>query len=416
LELIVVIFGTLGMAQASTGINQSMNVTGWIIFWRFFVGVGIGAEYPLSAVITAEFAGVKSRARMMASVFLMQPLGQLVAAAVGWGALVSIGNSRGLDKLPADGDALTPQEKFMVISTIDTIWRCVVGVGAFPALVAIIYRVSIPESPRYTLDVGRDGKQAVFDVKEYQEEGDAANTSSSAGLPPAAAVPELLRGTAQDPQQQPLEETAQQVAPETLLQVGQQPIQQPTGSAELSPNYFTRQQLHDYFWRDGNIRYLAATSLCWFLLDFAFYGLGIGNPRQIQAIWAKYNHTAILGWPYSRPGPSYADFSNGTFPDWENPFNPDTNMYQELYSNALKYTITVSIGSILGSVILIMLINRIYQKLWLVRSFFVLCILFMITGATLSQVEFTSARVVTIIFYMLCQFFFNFGTWQLSHC
>ena len=54
LELAVVIFGTLGMAQASTGLNQSMNIMGWIIFWRFFMGLGIGAGYPLSAVITAE--------------------------------------------------------------------------------------------------------------------------------------------------------------------------------------------------------------------------------------------------------------------------------------------------------------------------------------------------------------------------
>jgi MFS transporter, PHS family, inorganic phosphate transporter len=55
LELIVVIFGTLGLVQCSAGYNnQSMSILGWIMFWRFFVGLGIGAEYPLSAVITAE--------------------------------------------------------------------------------------------------------------------------------------------------------------------------------------------------------------------------------------------------------------------------------------------------------------------------------------------------------------------------
>jgi MFS transporter, PHS family, inorganic phosphate transporter len=55
LELIVVIFGTLGMVQSSAGYNQqSMSILGWIMFWRFFVGLGIGAEYPLSAVITTE--------------------------------------------------------------------------------------------------------------------------------------------------------------------------------------------------------------------------------------------------------------------------------------------------------------------------------------------------------------------------
>jgi PHS family inorganic phosphate transporter-like MFS transporter len=53
-ELIIVIFGTIGFVQSSSGYNGSMLVLGWIMFWRFFVGVGIGAGYPLSAVITAE--------------------------------------------------------------------------------------------------------------------------------------------------------------------------------------------------------------------------------------------------------------------------------------------------------------------------------------------------------------------------
>jgi PHS family inorganic phosphate transporter-like MFS transporter len=62
----VVIFGTLGMVQCSAGYNnQSMNILGWIMFWRFFVGLGIGAEYPLSAVITAEsvFAAILTECR-----------------------------------------------------------------------------------------------------------------------------------------------------------------------------------------------------------------------------------------------------------------------------------------------------------------------------------------------------------------
>lgn len=54
IELIIVIFGTIGVVQASAGYDGSMDIMGWLIFWRFFMGVGIGAEYPLSAVITAE--------------------------------------------------------------------------------------------------------------------------------------------------------------------------------------------------------------------------------------------------------------------------------------------------------------------------------------------------------------------------
>lgn len=37
LELIVVIFGTLGLVQSSAGYNGSMSILGWLMFWRFFV-------------------------------------------------------------------------------------------------------------------------------------------------------------------------------------------------------------------------------------------------------------------------------------------------------------------------------------------------------------------------------------------
>ena len=54
LELIVTITASLGLATASTGLNNSMSLTGLLIFWRLVMGIGIGADYPLSAVITAE--------------------------------------------------------------------------------------------------------------------------------------------------------------------------------------------------------------------------------------------------------------------------------------------------------------------------------------------------------------------------
>jgi MFS transporter, PHS family, inorganic phosphate transporter len=42
-ELVIVIFGTLGVVQCGAGYNQqSMDVLGWMLFWRFLVGVGIG--------------------------------------------------------------------------------------------------------------------------------------------------------------------------------------------------------------------------------------------------------------------------------------------------------------------------------------------------------------------------------------
>lgn len=57
-ELVIVIFSTLGVASASEGVN-SMNFLAWLLVWRFMMGVGIGAEYPLSAVITTEYVPVR---------------------------------------------------------------------------------------------------------------------------------------------------------------------------------------------------------------------------------------------------------------------------------------------------------------------------------------------------------------------
>ena len=528
-ELVIVIFGTLGMAQVSTGTNKSMSILWWIIFWRFFMGLGIGAEYPLSAVITAEFASTNYRAIMMACVFLMQPLGQILAVAVGWGVLTSLVKSRGQDNLPVHGADLSDQQKFDILSTIDSVWRCVVAVGTIPALLAIIYRLSIPESPRYTMDVLDDGIGAYYDIRghynlETTEEnamqeinGEIPAEYPPAQDPPAADPPTedpIVAGVpaedqvAQDPlaadppTEDPIvagvpaeDQVAQdplaadpptedpiaagvpaedQVAQDPLAadpptedpiaagvpaedQVAQDPLaadpptedpiaagvpaedqvaqdqvaqdqvaqgQVAQAPAQLTqrpdqnetPNYFTREKLCHYFITEGNWMWLAATSTCWFLLDFAFYGLGIDNPRRIAAIWApsypakadfQYN---IQNWPSdSQIGNSTTVYSNASIPDWENPFDVETNIYQELYGNALQYVITISIGSLVGSIVMIWLINKLPRKEWLIISFMILTGLFIIMGASLQAVEFHTSHPFTIAFYIICQFFFNFG-------
>lgn len=53
-ELLVVIAATLGIAMSSSGAHGSMDMLSWLIWWRIFVGIGVGADYPLSAVITSE--------------------------------------------------------------------------------------------------------------------------------------------------------------------------------------------------------------------------------------------------------------------------------------------------------------------------------------------------------------------------
>ncbi len=46
-------------------------------------------------------------------------------------------------------------------------WRVLIGFGAVPACIALYYRLTIPETPRYTFDVARDVEQAGQDVDAY---------------------------------------------------------------------------------------------------------------------------------------------------------------------------------------------------------------------------------------------------------
>jgi PHS family inorganic phosphate transporter-like MFS transporter len=84
---------------------------------------------------------------MMAAVFLMQSVGQL--AAYGFGLAILVGGSRHLGLSPDETD------RDIAVPKIDTIWRIIIGIGAFPALVSLVLRRTIPETPYYLVETGR---------------------------------------------------------------------------------------------------------------------------------------------------------------------------------------------------------------------------------------------------------------------
>lgn len=51
-ELMIMMFATL--AQALSASSAAVEIVGVIIFWRVIMGIGIGGDYPLSAIITSE--------------------------------------------------------------------------------------------------------------------------------------------------------------------------------------------------------------------------------------------------------------------------------------------------------------------------------------------------------------------------
>jgi len=235
LELMVIIIGTL--AQALSAPSPAMSFVGVIIFWRVIMGIGIGGDYPLSSIITSEFATTKWRGAMMGSVFAMQGIGQFVAAMVA--LIVTAGFKESLIHSKTAATCNIPCQL-----AVDKMWRVIIGFGAVPGCVALYYRLTIPETPRYTFDVARDVEKASQDVKQYRS-GKYGN----------ADVDEVKRA---------------QVARDH----GDEYEVPKSSWADFRAFYGQ--------WKNGKV--LIGTAGSWFFLDVAFYGLGLNNSVILAAI------------------------------------------------------------------------------------------------------------------------------------
>ncbi len=98
---------------------------------------------------------------MMGSVFAMQGIGQFCAAIIALIVCTGFKQSLMTAKTVADCDGVCQL-------AVDKMWRVIIGFGAVPGCIALYFRLTIPETPRYTFDVARDSEKAVEDVKAYK--------------------------------------------------------------------------------------------------------------------------------------------------------------------------------------------------------------------------------------------------------
>lgn len=98
----------------------------WLLISRILVGLGIGGDYPTSAVVASEHANRKNRGYLVLLVFAMQALGLIVGP-----ILASLLLASGLSH------AIT--------------WRLLLGLGAVPAASVFYLRRKIQETPHYLL-------------------------------------------------------------------------------------------------------------------------------------------------------------------------------------------------------------------------------------------------------------------------
>lgn len=380
LELVVLIFSTLGMSMASSGKFDSMSIIGVLLFWRFFMGLGVGADYPLSAVICSEFvtpfppystaniyvrlAPTRIRGRMLAAVFLCQSLGEAAAAVV---ALIAVAGFR--HSLPNDPEIRECTGS--CVQNLDSIWRLIVGLGAVPAFIAIWFRLTIIESPRYTTDVLQNSLQAAADVSQFYQSAEISSASSLGH--------ESLHPVGETISLSPTQTREYGFMPSVI---SRQPSSVELENASSPPLHFWR-DLRSFLKQKRNLRTLVATSLCWFCLDLPFYGLGLMNVDIINTIWYG-NHI------------------------------PSAGVYESLLRVSYQSIVVVSSGAIVGSCIAVLTIDRIGRRNLQLLGFCLLFILNVIIGAAFRYLSTHGDSSALVVLYVLTQIFFNFGKLSTS--
>ena len=51
-------------------------------------------------------------------------------------------------------------------TAVDKTWRILIGMGCVPGVIALYFRLTIPETPRFTMDIERNIQQASKDIED----------------------------------------------------------------------------------------------------------------------------------------------------------------------------------------------------------------------------------------------------------
>lgn len=339
---------------------------------------GIGAEYPLSAVITSEWSSTSSRAPMISSVFMMQPVGQALAQLVGLWVLLGRNSQFGIQAMQCGID-LKNQDTCRKV--VDGIWRIVVGSGAVPALLAIIFRFFLSDCGLYTLEVKDKPGNAFRDTQRVYGLPRGDRNGVALGSPEAGR----------------------------------------TNGTNRRPVQFSRADLKDYFVRDKNWYYLLGTASTWFFLDLSFYGFSLDNRGTLADMWATstpaHLNPSLPCWTSSLPDGQSAvpGWKTTGYPSWQtDPTKPCHTIYDVLLDQAKQYLLTVSLSSLVGSFCFVFASNRFRRRGWLTTSFLVLAAMFVVTGGVYYGVNHSSGAPAAVVLVALCHFLFNFGRHLIS--
>jgi MFS transporter, PHS family, inorganic phosphate transporter len=136
------VYWLVAVIMAVAAVGSALAPSFWVLIaFRFLLGFGVGGDYPVSAVLMSEYANSRDRGRLVGLVFSTQALGLIVGPLIALG-LLGAGTST------------------------DLTWRLLLGLGAIPAAAVIYLRRTMPESPRYQVQVLGRGAEAEAQMHE----------------------------------------------------------------------------------------------------------------------------------------------------------------------------------------------------------------------------------------------------------
>jgi PHS family inorganic phosphate transporter-like MFS transporter len=212
---------------------------------------------------------------MLSWVFFAQPVGQLLANVLSLAAVEAYKPWIEKNAQTCNADDLE------CFRAIDQLWRLVVGIGIIPAVIALVFRFTIPESPRYTLDVLQNTKSTLEDTANYFGAPELNPEYGEVEMVQAPTTPDIQvtasRRSSSSSEIAPDEvidsdsdsESEHRVSDAQLRPSPAQTPQLPPGDPNFVPPLASWADARNFFIAEKNWQYLLGTSLAWLFLDFA---------------------------------------------------------------------------------------------------------------------------------------------------
>ncbi|KAF9254365.1 MFS general substrate transporter [Marasmius fiardii PR-910] len=337
-ELMVIILATILCLTTPTGHISPDSCLIYLGMFRILLGVGVGGDHTLAATVISDRANLRKRGTMLAYNGTNQGWGSL------FGSLVTI-IVLACYKHVTDVEGKT--------SKVDGVWRIVVGVSLVPAFGTLYQRLTMSESRRFGVSRDLEQEKNLMVLKRVNErteglygDGHSSNTSMDRNRTDEAEIV---------------------VVPHLEFHMNENPEVVVTRKEQAQFSEFCR-----YFSEWRHLKLLIATSMCWFLLNLAFYGINLNQNFVLEEI----------------------GFDGKTGTAWERLFNISTGGL-----------IITALGLVPGYWATVFTIEILGRK-WIQLQGFLTAALFLgILAAKFNSLSHTSF----IACFTLLQFVFNFG-------